>query len=312
MKKQKVISLDIDYDSDIFVPLTNSFGCEINNRLCFYDIEDGTDNLLPEHWEYIHQKSIILFKRAFDEQEYKNDALIRPYGLNYFKVINNPVEFFAIYLIRQGFLSPRYFQFFLSNIKDWSPADTICKQTNKILFCTRLWEQMDTHFPVDEINETRIRIASFLRKKYRGSVIAGISDSPLSRKLCKDLILPSDFTFRRNFHKLIRKSSVCITTMGLYRSIGWKFGEFVASGKAIVSEPLAFSVPGEFCDGKNYLSFSSLEQLEERCDFLLRHEKERSSMEKNNIDYYFHYLRPDVLVWNTIKYVVDIQNGILE
>ena len=180
-----------------------------------------------------------------------------------------------------------------------------CSATNRILFCTRLWSQANTHFRVNELNERRIQYVLSLRKSFRRDIIAGVLDSPLSRKICKDLILPSRFTNRNNFLDLITKSYVCVATAGLYRSTGWRFGEFVASGKAIVSEPLSFSVPGVFSEGSNYLSFLSPNELAEKCDYLLSHPDKREEIEQNNVNYYFHNLRPDVLIWNTIKQVID-------
>ena len=79
----------------------------------------------------------------------------------------------------------------------------------------------------------------------------------------------------------------------------------MASGKAIVSEPLFFAVPGDFREGHNYLSFSSSVELIEKCNYLLNHQEKSREMEQNNINYYFNYLKPDVLVWNTIKQALD-------
>ena len=164
----------------------------------------------------------------------------------------------------------------------------------QILYSTRLWKGHD------ELNESRIMLAYKLREHFDGA-IAGVSDSPLSRKLCPDLILPHKVTRRKNFIDLINCSAVCITTTGLWNSTGWRFGEFVSAGKAILSEPLHFKVPGDFQEGKNYLAFSSIDDALCKCEMLLRDPYKRMAMEIQNLDYYFQYLKPDVLIMNTLK-----------
>lgn len=42
---------------------------------------------------------------------------------------------------------------------------------------------------------------------------------------------------------MVKESDICITTTGLHRSIGWKFAEYIAASKAIVTEKLNYS-PG--------------------------------------------------------------------
>ena len=99
----------------------------------------------------------------------------------------------------------------------------------------------------------------------------------------------------------MNRSSICITTTGLHRSTGWKFAEFVAAGKAIVSEPLAFFAPGGMSANRNYLPFESTDRLLSAIDDLLSHPRAIRDMEKENTDYYSHYLRPDALVFNAIE-----------
>ena len=110
-------------------------------------------------------------------------------------------------------------------------------------------------------------------------------------------------TQRYNFINLINRSLICITSTGLHRSIGWRFGEFVAAGKAILSEPLHFAIPGNFQEGKNYLSFNSIDEVVDKCDDLLCNPDKIHAMEYENFYYYFHYLKPDILILNTLKQI---------
>ena len=307
LEKMGIISLKIEYNNDIHLPMENVFRCRVNDINVYYDVEDGTENLLPDFEDYLHKENSILFKRAYEEKLYKNDILIRPYGFNYIKRTNTLLDRPTSFLAKRGLLPlpTRIFRHLFSNIDEWSFAGRTRCYPIKILFCSRLWSPQDTHSPVEEINENRIRTIISLRQAFQNKIVAGVADSSISRKICKDLILPTYITNRKKYLELIKSSAICIATTGLHRSIGWKFGEYVASGKVIVSEPLLFKVPGDFRERHNYLSFSSSEELIEKCNYLLSHPEISRKIEQNNTNYYFNYLRPDVLIWNTIKQAID-------
>ena len=106
----------------------------------FYDLSDGTSNLLTEHINYLRNNHILLFKRAYEKALYKNNAFIKPYGLNLDKRYNNLFERGIIHLMKKGFLSPKYIRLFLSDISDWSIMDNKSAYTNDVLFSSRLMD----------------------------------------------------------------------------------------------------------------------------------------------------------------------------
>jgi hypothetical protein len=91
-----------------------------------------------------------------------------------------------------------------------------------------------------------------------------------------------------------------VATTGLHGSTGWKFAEYIAFSKAIVSEELNYEVPGKLEHGKNYLAFNSPEDCVNQVRLLFSDHHLRNSIMANNALYYLSFLRPDVLVVNTI------------
>ena len=89
-------------------------------------------------------------------------------------------------------------------------------------------------------------------------------------------------------------------TTGLHGSVGWKFAEYVAFAKAIVSEPLNCEVPGDFKPGQNYLTFRSPTELVEQASTLFSDNALRHALMTNNARYYLGYVRPDALVLNSL------------
>ena len=125
----------------------------------------------------------------------------------------------------------------------------------------------------------------------------------LSRELAPDLIVPQELTERRRYLRVMHSSDICIGTTGLNGSIGWKTGEYVAAAKAIVHEELCYSVTGDFREGANYLSFRTAEECVEAVAKLVESPERLQAMKRANAAYYRQYLRPDILVKNTLEIV---------
>jgi hypothetical protein len=103
----------------------------------------------------------------------------------------------------------------------------------------------------------------------------------------------------------MKQSSIGIASTGLHGSIGWKFAEYVAAAKAIVSEPLLASIPGAFEKGKNYLEFETVDGCVNSVWRLLEDEDLRYQMMKNNFEYYRSSLEPSQLVLNSLLTVLE-------
>ena len=110
----------------------------------------------------------------------------------------------------------------------------------KVLFATRLWERDESlseklNEERESINRMRLSIIKSLKGIEEIEFIGGVSDNALSRKIAPDLIMPKEITARKSYIKLLHTADICIGTMGLHESIGWKTGEYVAAAKAVVN-----------------------------------------------------------------------------
>ena len=126
----------------------------------------------------------------------------------------------------------------------------------KILFLTRLWEGEQNR----AINAMRIAIVRALGERYPRNFTGGVTDTPLARALCPELIVAEKYTDRARYLRLMRRSDICIGSTGLWDSIGWKTGEYVAAARAVVNERFVYEVPGGFREGVNYLGYASAEE----------------------------------------------------
>ena len=153
------------------------------------------------------------------------------------------------------------------------------------------------------INQMRIEILRSLKQMPGIQFVGGLSDNTYTRTVAPDLILPAKMSDRRNYMRMVHRSDICIGSMGLHESIGWKTGEYVAASKAIVNEKLHYQVPGDYQKGVHYLEFETADQCVRAVRELINDPQKVYEMKCANRDYYEKYLRPDVLVKNSLDIV---------
>lgn len=280
-----------------------------------YDVWDGYQN--PPTMQAAAKMCDFYFKRSFSPEKnqcFGEDAgKVYPLGFNYHVTVpgsptNEPLW--------KQMLKPLFGRapdvYFTPEIFEGRemPED----HPPKILFLTRLWEddpQLDeeTNRERQEINRCRIGIIRTLRRQYGEAFLGGLNDLPIARELAPDLIVPAKFTERRCYVNLLRGCDICIGTMGLHESIGWKTGEYVAAAKAIVHEKFRYQVTGDFAEGKNYLAFETDRACIQAVQRLMEDPKARREMQWANRRYYQKYLKPEALVANTLEVVEkNLQN----
>lgn len=267
-----------------------------------YDLLDGYN--MPQAILYHFEHCDFYFKRSFSSQKNRELGLdapqkMYPLGFNYHvSCKNHPLDkpewkeqMKHLCGIEYNGWSSTYFSY-----KKFEENPQYKDKNMKVLFSTRLWGDR-------QLDETRIEIIRALRANRDIQFFGGITDSSLAQSLAPDLIIPRELTERRKYLALLHECDICIASTGLHESIGWKTGEYVASAKGIVSEKLHYEVPGDFTKEKNYLEFSAAEECVTAVKSLIYDPEKLYAMKQANQVYYNMYLRPDVLVENTLELV---------
>ena len=150
-------------------------------------------------------------------------------------------------------------------------------------------------------NETRAQCIRLLRKELGSVFFGGFNHNEYTLERYKDcLVSDTSVTDKKNYIRTLKSHSICVATTGLHRSIGWKFAEYVTCSRAILSEPLAYQVPGELTPGRNYLEFASPAECVEQALRLIADRDLRNEMMTANSLYYRASLRPDTLLLNSL------------
>ena len=176
----------------------------------------------------------------------------------------------------------------------------------RILLMTQTWDPGRVSDQAERedrlrINEMRAECIRAMRHHFPGLFYGGLRHSPHAVQHHPDCLLPDGSLSKKwNYLKLMHASSICIATTGLLGSTGWRFAEYVAAAKAIVTEPLLTAPAGPLCEGVNYSTFQTPQECVELAGSLVDSPQRRLEMMRANLTYYHGYLRPDMLVWNAI------------
>jgi hypothetical protein len=185
-------------------------------------------------------------------------------------------------------------------------AEPQCAEKPSVLFLSRLWEparakNAELKSERERLNQTRADCIRGLRREFGRRFIGGLEATDYARKHFNDCVVDRNLTRKSAYLGLVRDADICISTQGLLQSNPWKLGEYVAMSRAIISEPLAHAVPGDFTAGQNYLEFTTPDQCVAQAAKLAGDPLYRYDMMLRNYAYYHSFLRPDMLVWNTLQ-----------
>ena len=294
----------------------------INNRTAlYYDTTDG-EELFAGALETVD----LYFKRSFRDaavpDKYKDRVF--PLGLNYELYPDGigKLEIARFFLNKQiGKSTKQMIRSVLRNLHfKYQPtvsgmhAPPDPGRSPKVLFMTRTWDPDNNRSGVSEeirayskricteVNQTRASIIGILRERLGDRFYGGFArDAYSSSKYNQYLLSDTRMAQKRAYINILREYPICIASTGLFSSIGWKLGEYVAFSKAIVSEKLQFEVPGNFSRDKNYLEFETADQCVEQTLLLLDNQAKRTKMMEDNHQYYVDYLAPDMLIWRTLE-----------
>lgn len=190
----------------------------------------------------------------------------------------------------------------------------------KIMFMSRLWNPQEIElneqtpaqwrpykeYMIEErnkINRERVQIVRQLREIYGASFLGGIQDSTFARNYAPDVLVPLALTRKGRYLHEMQRADICVGSMGLHKSIGWKTGEYVAASRAIVAERFYYQLPGGFEAGKNYLPFDTAEECLENVELLYKAPEAVYNMKVENHKYYCNWLRPEAQILRALEQV---------
>lgn len=297
-----------------------------DGRRLIYDMNDGYRNLLPQDaepaslYDPLLKRCDFLFKRSFSAEE--NKKLAAPD-----KIRRTPPNFLVTRRGNPAHIpapcDPRREQakkwvrmlpgssYYNGHVLEENLFDVPhISETPKILFMARLWDP-DGEFPGqlteamrderDAINRVRADCIRRLRKEFGSRFFGGVTPSAFAVRDYADVVLDTPGLSKKNAYlNFMKQFDIQIATMGLHGSTGWKFAEYLAASKAIVSETLRYESAGDLREGTHYFAFDDADGCVQKVCALLDADVRAKMMQENHI-YAEQFLRCEAFVRNTLK-----------
>lgn len=265
-----LIKVSIDFNDDNGIP---------QNRMVYYDWSDiygkvNTNWKITPQLNYTKIVSLapnfgIRVWNQYDATYYafKNFSNLYP--------VTNWKRYFALYYLQKNKLY----------IGEYPLSEV---QKNYVFCLNTLWHSTEQN----RLNETTNKIrADFMEVCIGMSEIdfdGGFFQSQLGNDSYKHLQVPKPIS-QREYIKNLRKSIVVFNTPAVWSCHGWKLGEYLCMGKAIISTPLINDLPAPLIHGKH---IHIVRGKEEYLEAVNEDDKYRQKLECGARDYYNDYVAP--------------------
>ena len=120
-------------------------------------------------------------------------------------------------------------------------------------------------------------------------------DMSVSKEIPEELIYHR-YIPNSEYLENIKKSIFVFNTPAVWNCHGWKLGEFLCMGKAIISTPLINELPAPLEHKKNIFLIDKKEDIHSAIHFLLKDEELRQSLKKNARIYYEQFAAPQKVI----------------
>lgn len=286
----------------------------VNNKTALFDYSDDTKFLVsPNDYDFY-------FKRSLLEEDRDNNV----YPLNF----NVPMAYKSYLLLlklNKHLLFHKFnrteviraldvFGFFTNSAHGILDVRKYPKKIEdyggNVLFYTRLWNP-DNHLDMEEKerrlkqNEFRINACRIIKKEFTNASVGLYSDS-LSNKVAPDLVLSHSKSDKKKYLKELLTYNIGVADDGLKNTPGWKIGEYLFYGKAVITTPLNICIENfeEHINFEKLSNRSSHEEIPEKIIHLLK-DKKYLEMGENNFIWSNNYIHPKNYI-NRILNIVDV------
>lgn len=161
--------------------------------------------------------------------------------------------------------------------------------TGYVFHASTLWSVDNCMQFTNPYRATFIRTCKSLPEiHFEGGLIKPHGDIPQEYE---DVASNKRYKFHEYFQNTMRSMFV-FNTPAVHQCHGWKLGEYLAMGKAIISTPISNRLPFPFEDGKNLLVVHNQEELVEAIHRLSTDNELRRSLEESSRNIYTNYCSP--------------------
>lgn len=164
-----------------------------------------------------------------------------------------------------------------------------------VFFLSTLWYSNEYNQNDEGVNRRRANFVevckSVERLRFEGGLVGDNSSSNnLFIDSITDLRLPLNMWIKKT-----KKSLLVFNTPAFWDCHGWKLGEYLALGKAIISTPLSNDLPAPLVHGVHIhiIPDASKDSIKDAISYIIQHPEYRKTLEKNARLYWEKYGTPE-------------------
>lgn len=171
--------------------------------------------------------------------------------------------------------------------------NSIKERDNYVFFVSTLWRHKNCIEHTNPLRALFMRTCKKLGIDFEGGFYISQSGNSAAKDGYEDLLLSQRVELKDYIVKT-RQSMFVYNVPSCLNCHGWKLGEFLAMGKAIISAPLYNELPG---NGKQLMvSVDSEKELEDAIVLLAKNIEKRKTLEVNASAYYKKYVSPEAII----------------
>lgn len=168
-------------------------------------------------------------------------------------------------------------------------------RSDYVFFCSTLWYNDEWNKNDSKVNARR---ANFIRAckgidglQFEGGFVAQSGRS--SVELFKDCMTDSGYPYHTWLEKT-KQSALVFNTPAFWDCHGWKLGEYLALGKAIISTPLSNDLPAPLTHGVNiHFVEDDIDSLREAITYIIENPGYKEQLEQGARAYWASYGTPE-------------------
>jgi glycosyltransferase involved in cell wall biosynthesis len=208
------------------------------------------------------------------------------FGSNLIKCRFNPLlpikDFFRDYI--QQYRRPK-----LDDFLNVTEDSSIVSDKPFVFMIGTLWNHKNCLEGTNLLRKSFIEVCKALECNFKGGFYASIEHPQFYE--FKEFVFSKRYSVE-NYIRNTKLSAIAFNTPAVHNCHGWKLGEYLAMGKAIISTPISNQLPEALVHGKNIHIISNKDELKDALESLLINEKYRKLLEDGAKAYFSKYASP--------------------
>lgn len=167
-----------------------------------------------------------------------------------------------------------------------------------VFMIATLWDQANCIEGTNLFRKSFVEVCKASDCDFEGGFFASVSHPQY--KEFKDIVFDNRYSLNSYVNKT-RLSAFVFNTPAVHNCHGWKLGEYLAMGKAIISTPIFNQLPENLIHGVNIHFVSTIDELKQGVKILLEDTGYRKKLEDGAISYYEKYCKPTSVISRIIR-----------